>query len=215
MPKDATAFEPKHADPLRKVRGSTTTQSVGSRCEAAFFIVVPSFDFFSLVGNGEMLPSLLPIFSCFCGLTPVRYTPRLTEIRWKPCSSYRSLNMQALADSKVLFEVNAANKIGIVTLNRPSALNAADLEVTSAIRIQWHAWEKSGDVQTAIFRGSGERAFCSGGDVKAMAATISREPESKLPQKALASEYLLLSEMSRSKIQKVAVLDGWWQIPNE
>lgn len=117
--------------------------------------------------------------------------------------------MQASSmDNKVLFEVKDENKIGIITLNRPSALNAADLEVTSAIRKEWLLWEQSGDVEMVILRGSGERAFCSGGDVKAMAAAISQDPETSLPQQALASEYLLLSQMASSKIYKIAVLDG-------
>jgi enoyl-CoA hydratase/carnithine racemase len=116
--------------------------------------------------------------------------------------------MQASNENKVLFEYKASNKLGIVTLNRPSALNAADLEMTSSIRKEWRTWEKSDSVGAVILRSSGERAFCSGGDVKALAAAITREPDSKLPERALASEYLLLSEMSNSRIFKIAVIDG-------
>ena len=146
------------------------------------------------------------LISCFCSIptSPSHFSA------YKVRSSATSLfKMQAsLDEKKVLFEHKLSNKLGIVALNRPSALNAADLEMTSSIRQEWKIWEQSDSVGTVIIRSSGERAFCSGGDVKAMAAVITREPDSKLPEKALASEYLLLSEMSNSKIFKIAVMDG-------
>ena len=156
--------------------------------------------------NEEMYGVLI---SCFCSFTAHHISLFQNKGRELCPLSDSCVKMQASQDQeKVFFKVKPNQRLGIISLNRPSALNAADLEMTSAIRKEWIQWEGSEEIGTAILRSTSERAFCSGGDVKAMVAMITREPENKLPEKALASEYLLLAKMSSSKIFKVAVIDG-------
>jgi len=56
--------------------------------------------------------------------------------------------------------------VGVVTLNRPEALNALSLEMIRQIAVTLKQWEYDDSVHTVMFCGAGERAFCSGGDVK-------------------------------------------------
>ena len=64
----------------------------------------------------------------------------------------------------VLFEKRGA--AGIVTLNRPQALNALNLEMVLALRAQLHAWAEEPAVTRVVIRGAGERAFSAGGDLR-------------------------------------------------
>lgn len=53
---------------------------------------------------------------------------------------------------------------GIITLNRPKALNALNLSMTEKIYSILKQWETS--KKLVIIEGAGEKAFCAGGDVK-------------------------------------------------
>ena len=57
------------------------------------------------------------------------------------------------------------NDIGYVTLNRPQALNAYNLQMRDALYQVLGAIKDDPEVKVAIFRGAGERAFCAGADL--------------------------------------------------
>jgi enoyl-CoA hydratase len=66
----------------------------------------------------------------------------------------------------VLFEVRQG--VGFITLNRPKALNALTQSMIREISPQLAAWQEDSTVKAVVVRGSGERAFCAGGDVRAV-----------------------------------------------
>lgn len=70
-------------------------------------------------------------------------------------------------EPEILFEVRGG--VGIATLNRPAALNALTLGMIRALDAQLIAYAKDPAIKAVIITGAGERAFCSGGDVKAVA----------------------------------------------
>jgi enoyl-CoA hydratase len=70
------------------------------------------------------------------------------------------------SDSEVLFEHRGA--IGLVTLNRPKALNALTHGMCVQMKAQLDAWKTDSAVQTIVIQGEGERAFAAGGDVRAL-----------------------------------------------
>jgi enoyl-CoA hydratase len=73
------------------------------------------------------------------------------------------LNSQA---DDILFErVGAA---GLVTLNRPKALNAVTHGMVRALRAQLDLWKDDGAVSRVIVTANGERAFSAGGDIRAL-----------------------------------------------
>jgi enoyl-CoA hydratase len=85
----------------------------------------------------------------------------------------------------VLFETRGP--IGLITLDRPRALNALSLEMIRAIRPQLDLWAKEPGVRAVVIRGAGEKSFCAGGDVRAVATSLEQPvPEGQQP---LASAY--------------------------
>ncbi len=55
--------------------------------------------------------------------------------------------------------------IGYVTLNRPKVLNIYNLQMRDELYQVLGAIKDDSEVQVAIFRGAGERAFCAGADL--------------------------------------------------
>ena len=66
-------------------------------------------------------------------------------------------------DAEVLFEQRG--RLGLITLNRPKALNALNRAMCVAIRGQLDAWAEDESVGVVAIMGAGDRAFCAGGDV--------------------------------------------------
>lgn len=56
-------------------------------------------------------------------------------------------------------------RAGIVTLNRPKALNSLTADMCVAFYDQVKAWDADPAIERIIIRGAGDRAFCAGGDV--------------------------------------------------
>lgn len=69
-------------------------------------------------------------------------------------------------EAEVLFERRGA--VGLITLNRPKALNALTHGMCLAMKAQLDAWTVDAAVKTVLVRGAGERAFCAGGDIRAL-----------------------------------------------
>ena len=58
-----------------------------------------------------------------------------------------------------------SGRIGLVTLNRPAALNALNRAMCVALHRQLMDWAVDDDVEAVVVEGAGGRAFCAGGDV--------------------------------------------------
>ena len=67
-------------------------------------------------------------------------------------------------DPEILFDLR--DGVAEVTLNRPQALNALTLDMVRVLDLQLAAWETDDAVRAIVVRGSGEKAFCAGGDVQ-------------------------------------------------
>lgn len=68
--------------------------------------------------------------------------------------------------SDVLFERRHA--LGLITLNRPKALNALNQPMAVAIHRQLDEWAADSGIRSVAITGAGERAFCAGGDIRAL-----------------------------------------------
>jgi enoyl-CoA hydratase len=66
----------------------------------------------------------------------------------------------------VLFDRRGA--LGLITLNRPKALNALTRDMCLAMKVRLAEWAGDDAVKTVVIRGAGERAFCAGGDIRAL-----------------------------------------------
>ena len=69
-----------------------------------------------------------------------------------------------MSDEKVLYEVK--DKIAWITLNRPESLNAVNRDMVKSMVGFCRDAEEDPNVQVAIFKANGERAFSVGGDIK-------------------------------------------------
>lgn len=65
--------------------------------------------------------------------------------------------------AEVLFE--RRGRLGVVTLNRPKAVNALTARMAEAMLEQLTAWSTDDGVATVLVQGAGERGLCAGGDI--------------------------------------------------
>ena len=71
-----------------------------------------------------------------------------------------------MSESEILFERRGA--AGLVTLNRPQALNAVTQAMVLALRTQLDAWANDPAITRIVLTAAGERAFSAGGDIRAL-----------------------------------------------
>ncbi|MGW1617638.1 enoyl-CoA hydratase/isomerase family protein [Streptomyces sp. NPDC002172] len=64
----------------------------------------------------------------------------------------------------VLFEVT--DHVATVTLNRPEAMNGFNQRMLEEFTFLWDTVRNDDDVRVVVLRGAGDRAFCTGMDVK-------------------------------------------------
>lgn len=62
----------------------------------------------------------------------------------------------------------SGHTIGVLTLNKPKALNALDLDMASVLLSALKEWEDNNKVVCVVLNGGGEKAFCAGGDIVSM-----------------------------------------------
>lgn len=67
---------------------------------------------------------------------------------------------------EVLFENKGV--AGVITLNRPQALNALNLNMVRLITAQLSLWEADKSLHRILIKGAGEKAYCAGGDIRAL-----------------------------------------------
>jgi E-phenylitaconyl-CoA hydratase len=66
--------------------------------------------------------------------------------------------------SSLIFEKKG--RVAIITLNRPEAMNSLDPELQKKLSNAWEEFTEDSDLWVAILTGAGNRAFCTGADLK-------------------------------------------------
>ncbi|MCB9680164.1 MAG: enoyl-CoA hydratase/isomerase family protein [Alphaproteobacteria bacterium] len=82
-------------------------------------------------------------------------------------------------------------QLGILTLTRPQALNALDTEMAIAARAVLDGWRDDPRVRAVWLQGEGPKAFCAGGDVRAIVEHAEVEPGDAFATAYFAAEYAL------------------------
>ncbi len=74
----------------------------------------------------------------------------------------------------VLFEVLSTGRlqVGVATLNRPQTLNGLSLPMCELLHDKLQAWANDPSIAFVILTGSGEKAFCAGGDLHGIYESI-------------------------------------------
>ncbi|PTB17621.1 3-hydroxyisobutyryl-CoA hydrolase [Trinickia symbiotica] len=65
-------------------------------------------------------------------------------------------------------QTRVVNRIGFIELNRPRALNALSLPMIRAMRTALDSWRDDASVLAVVVHSPHARAFCSGGDLRAL-----------------------------------------------
>jgi enoyl-CoA hydratase/carnithine racemase len=111
-----------------------------------------------------------------------------------------------MSEPEVLFEVK--NGLGVITLNRPKALNAITLGMIREMERVIPGWEKDPAIQAVILRGAGDRAFCAGGDVAGLFREKSENPSGSLRRDFFYEEYVVNRRIYRYAKPWISLIDG-------
>ena len=110
----------------------------------------------------------------------------------------------AVPEQEVLFEQRG--KLGVVTLNRPKAVNALTAGMVTAVLAQLTAWADDDTVATVLVQGAGDRGLCAGGDIVAIYRDILAGGDETAG--FWADEYRLNSLIEKFPKPYVAFMDG-------
>lgn len=106
----------------------------------------------------------------------------------------------------VLFEARS-DGIAIITLNRPETRNALSLEIREGLFAAWDRFEHDTSLRVAILTGTGEKAFCAGGDLKEMVERgLKVPPRDMFP---VPYDSVELSKPTIAAVNGVAFAGGW------
>lgn len=81
--------------------------------------------------------------------------------------------------------------IGVITLDNPRALNALTLTMFGAMERQLLDWRAREDVACVILHADSEKAFCAGGDVKALVLGLQEQPNIQIAVDYFTAEYFV------------------------
>lgn len=98
------------------------------------------------------------------------------------------------------------NHIAYITLNRPKALNALSFEMIGELRPLLEGFARNELVNAVLIRGAGEKAFCAGGDIRAI--YDSYRSASSLHVDFFAAEYPLDYLLRCYPKPYIALVDG-------
>jgi enoyl-CoA hydratase len=98
------------------------------------------------------------------------------------------------------------NRVGLIVLNRPKAINSLTDSMLDTIQATLSEWERDDDVSAVMISGAGERGLCAGGDV--VAIYHSARSDRVQARRFWHAEYLLNSHIGRYSKPLVALMDG-------
>ncbi len=106
--------------------------------------------------------------------------------------------------AEVLFEERGC--LGIITLNRPKALNSLSTGMCVLMDEALVKWAGDDAIRAVIIQGAGEKAFCAGGDVKTLAENSPADHHKAT--EFFATEYVMNSRIYHFPKPYIALLDG-------
>jgi enoyl-CoA hydratase len=96
--------------------------------------------------------------------------------------------------------------VGVITLNRPKAINSLNQHMVDALSAVLARWENDDAVRAVVLRGAGERGLCAGGDV--VAVYHSARKDGVEVRRFWRAEYLLDGQVGRFGKPYVSLMDG-------
>lgn len=109
----------------------------------------------------------------------------------------------AASEAPVTFQV--VNRVAIITLNRPAALNALSREMVRELMLKIELCRIDKDVAAVVMTGKND-VFCAGGDLRTL--HLAAMAGDKRWRQLIADEYRLIFACQQLKKPLVAVMDG-------
>lgn len=97
--------------------------------------------------------------------------------------------------------------VGDILLNRPNALNALTIDMIEALHRQLALWADDPKITGVVFNGAGDRAFCAGGDVRAL-YEAKQAGDAKFLENFYRREYQLNYRIATYPKPTVAIMNG-------
>jgi enoyl-CoA hydratase/carnithine racemase len=93
----------------------------------------------------------------------------------------------------IVFAEEAAGsaRLGVIALNNPRALNALTLGMFQAMERQLLSWREREEVACVVLHAPTPKAFCAGGDVKALVSELTRAPGIDVAAAFFTAEYFV------------------------
>jgi enoyl-CoA hydratase len=110
-------------------------------------------------------------------------------------------------DESVEVVCERQGEAGLITLNRPRALNALTLTMVREMRRALSAWAGDPAVTRIVVQGAGEKAFCAGGDIRRLTDLL-RAGERDEALKFWREEYQLNILVKRYPKPYISLIDG-------
>jgi enoyl-CoA hydratase len=110
-------------------------------------------------------------------------------------------------DNDILF--GREGGVATVLLNRPQALNAFTLPMYRRLAPRLYEWEADPGIHAVLIQGAGDRAFCAGGDVRAVYEAgkgIADDPS--FTSVFFAEEYRIIRHIHHFAKPYIAIIDG-------
>ncbi len=96
--------------------------------------------------------------------------------------------------------------VGLITLNRPKAINSLNQHMVDALRDILTRWESDDAVHAVVLAGAGERGLCAGGDLVPLYHSMRKDGVEA--RRFWRDEYLLNGQIGRLAKPYVALMDG-------
>jgi enoyl-CoA hydratase len=102
--------------------------------------------------------------------------------------------------------VSVDRGIGLITLNRPKAINSLTHSMVNHMSPVLRDWEDDDDVRAVVVDGAGERGLCAGGDLVSLHHSV--RADGSEARQFWYDEYVLNAQIGRFSKPYVALMDG-------
>jgi enoyl-CoA hydratase len=138
----------------------------------------------------------------------VQHTTKKQALKHFYQNNALNLGENNMSSADILFDEKPGinGNLGIITLNRPTVLNALNHQMFIDLHQQLIEWERNSAIKGVVIQAAAGRAFCAGGDIRyAYERGLAKDPT--LPN-FFRDEYLLDTYIYHYNKPYIALLDG-------